>query len=1230
MRRRIVATAFVTIGIVLAGGLVAWAFFSTTSTASQIVHFEHAYPTQRASAAAASSTSITVTVLSGPSSPSPAASGYNVYAHGTTSPVLCAISGPTGGCTVNGLTASTNYSFDIYSTLSNWVSATSSTVSATTDAAPTITVNTLAASVYSTTTATLSGSVNPHGDTDAVGFCYGTSRTAVANCGSGTTSATASALSVGGTSTTAETANVNGLTAGTTYYYNLVAKSSGGTSYYGTPANFTTYAAPTVTTSTASHSTTTATVNGTVNTKSDTDSMYFCVSSTSSNVTTSSCGVSLTAASPASIDNTSQAETLSLTGLTAGTEYYYNLVAVSSGGTSYYGTPANFTTYAAPTVTTSTASHSTTTATVNGTVNTKSDTDSMYFCVSSTSSNVTTSSCGVSLTAASPASIDNTSQAETLSLTGLTAGTEYYYNLVAVSSGGTSYYGTPANFTTYAAPTIVTNAATSVSTTTATVNGTVNTNSDTDTVQYCYGTSTQVTTTSCTGTLDAANTSPLTSSTATSDGDGLTGLTAGTKYYYDLVVTSSGGTVYYGGTVDSFTTYAAPTIVTNAATSVSTTTATVNGTVNTNSDTDSMYFCYSTTSSNVTTSSCGGTLTAASPASIDSTSQAETLNLTGLTPNKEYYYNLVAKSSGGTSYYGTPANFTTYAAPTVTTSTASHSTTTATVNGTVNTKSDTDSMYFCVSSTSSNVTTSSCGVSLTAASPASIDNTSQAETLSLTGLTAGTEYYYNLVAVSSGGTSYYGTPANFTTYAAPTIVTNAATSVSTTTATVNGTVNTNSDTDTVQYCYGTSTQVTTTSCTGTLDAANTSPLTSSTATSDGDGLTGLTAGTKYYYDLVVTSSGGTVYYGGTVDSFTTYAAPTIVTNAATSVSTTTATVNGTVNTNSDTDTVQYCYGTSTQVTTTSCTGTLDAANTSPLTSSTATSDGDGLTGLTAGTKYYYDLVVTSSGGTVYYGGTVDSFTTYAAPTIVTNAATSVSTTTATVNGTVNTNSDTDSMYFCYSTTSSNVTTSSCGGTLTAASPASIDSTSQAETLNLTGLTPNKEYYYNLVAKSSGGTSYYGTPANFTTYNAMNFASAGTYGLSVPASSTATLISFTMDGAGGGSGEQGSSGGAGGAGGTATGTISVPSSASATTFTVVVGGGGAGGGSGFTAGGAGGTGGIGCAAVVRAEAVVRPPEAAGAVLPAFTSKAPQPTRSLRLAAAEAAVGMATPAPTPTAA
>ena len=138
-------------------------------------------------------------------------------------------------------------------------------------------------------------------------------------------------------------------------------------------------------------------------------------------------------------------------------------------------------------------------------------------------------------------------------------------------------------------------------------------------------------------------------------------------------------------------------------------------------------------------------------------------------------------------------------------------------------------------------------------------------------------------------------------------------------------------------------------------------------------------------------------------------------------------------------------------------------------------------------------MVTSSGGTVYYGATVQNFTLHGAPAIITSAATNVSTTTATLNGTVNAQGDTDTVSFCYSTTQSQVTSCGAGSTVVVASPSTASgSSSTSETATLSGLTAGTTYYFNLEAISSGGTDYFGTSTSFTT-NAAN--GAGTMSVS---------------------------------------------------------------------------------------------------------------------------------------
>jgi hypothetical protein len=103
-------------------------------------------------------------------------------------------------------------------------------------------VQTGSAQGASTTGVTLTGSVNPSGNTTSWYFQYGTS--------TGYSSKTAAKSAGSGSSPTGVSATIAKLTAGTTYHYRLVGASSSGT-VYGSDVTFTTVAALTLTVSTA-------------------------------------------------------------------------------------------------------------------------------------------------------------------------------------------------------------------------------------------------------------------------------------------------------------------------------------------------------------------------------------------------------------------------------------------------------------------------------------------------------------------------------------------------------------------------------------------------------------------------------------------------------------------------------------------------------------------------------------------------------------------------------------------------------------------------------------------------------------------------------------------------------------------------------------------------------------------------------------------------------------------
>jgi hypothetical protein len=190
------------------------------------------------------------------------------------------------------------------------------------------------------TTATLGGTVNPEGADTHVWFLYGTSSTL-----SGATQ-TASVDLGSGTTATAASASLTGLTAGylvTTGFDEVTGLGSLDVTQfidnYGAAAQ-----APVATTGTATAiTTTTATLAGTVNPEGADTKIWF-LYGTSSTLS----GATQTASQDIGSGTTATAVSASLTGLSAGTEYYFQVVAQNATGTTN-GAIANFTTTAVST-----------------------------------------------------------------------------------------------------------------------------------------------------------------------------------------------------------------------------------------------------------------------------------------------------------------------------------------------------------------------------------------------------------------------------------------------------------------------------------------------------------------------------------------------------------------------------------------------------------------------------------------------------------------------------------------------------------------------------------------------------------------------------------------------------------------------------------------------------------------------------------------------------------------
>jgi len=326
----------------------------------------------------------------------------------------------------------------------------------------------------------------------------------------------------------------------------------------------------------------------------------------------------------------------------------------------------------------------------------------------------------------------------------------------------------------------------------------------------------------------------------------------------------------------SSSTVPAPVVTTAAATSIVSTTATLNATVNPNGADTHVWFLYGTSST-----LSGATQTASVDIGSGATATAVTAPITGLSSSTNYYFQVVAQNSTGTSS-GAILSFTSAPpAPTAVTGSASSITASgATLNATVNPNgADTHAWFLWSSGLTSNNTLN--GPTQTTSVDIGSGSSAVASTAGLTGLAASTTYYFQVIAQSSSGTTdgiinSFTTPSTGTA-ASPSATTAAATSVTATTATLNASVNPNGIDTHAMFLWGTSSTLASPTLTSSQDVG-----TGSTASTITANLTGLTASTTYYFQVAANSSGGSS--SGTIQSFTTTPAPTFTVSGTTPAS----------------------------------------------------------------------------------------------------------------------------------------------------------------------------------------------------------------------------------------------------------------------------------------------------------------------------------------------------------
>lgn len=321
-----------------------------------------------------------------------------------------------------------------------------------------------------------------------------------------------------------------------------------------------------------------------------------------------------------------------------------------------------------------------------------------------------------------------------------TSGTDYRSIDVNVPTSCTS---SPCTITSggvvaYAAPTATTKAATNVAATTATIGGSFTNGGDpASTVKLTWGTASDLT-----GGTDVAM------GTAATDGEtstALSGLTPGTKYYFRISITNSISTA--NGEILNFTA-GAPTATTSTADQITAISARLRGSFTTGGgQSTSITFTWGTSAS----LSGGTTVTMGTTTTDSDTSTA----LSGLTPNTTYYYR-ISGVAGSVTANGSIVPFTTLGPSATTVAASSITQTGATLNGTIGTGGGVSTTPSFQHGTSATLSTGTTTTNLTAIS--SNGNV----TYALTGLTAGTTYYFR-VRATIGSVTDTGTILSFTT-----------------------------------------------------------------------------------------------------------------------------------------------------------------------------------------------------------------------------------------------------------------------------------------------------------------------------------------------------------------------------------------------------------------------------------------------------------------------------------
>ena len=788
--------------------------------------------------------------------------------------------------------------------------------------------------------------------------------------------------------------SVAGLATSTTYYYRVRATDASGTSGNSSTISATTLpATPSAPTANAASSITQTSFTANWSASGGATS-YFLDVATDAAFTSF-----VTGFNDLSVASTSS----SVTALTAGTTYYYRVRATNAGGTSASSNtiseitiPSNPTSSAASSVgqTTFTANWSSVTGAAG------------YFLDVSTSNTFASF-----VTGYQNLSVGNVTNY--VVNTGLSPATTYYYRVRSSNAGGTSGNSSVITVLTISG-TPVANAATSITQ----ISFVANWSAVTGAASYELDVATDAAFTSfVTGYngLSVASTSSL-----------VTGLSSGTVYYYRVNSVNATGSSPSSNTISQITIPANPTA--SAATSIAQTSFTANWSAVTGATgylldvaTDAAFTSFVSGYNNF---------------SVASTSSS----VTGLTGGTTYYYRVQSTNAGGTSGNSSTISLITIPAGPV----ASAATSVGQTLFTANWASSTGSTgYFIDVSTSNTFATF-----VTGYQNLPIGNVTSYVVNS--NISAATTYYYRIRASNTSGSSANSSAITVLTIAA-TPVANAATSITQ----ISFVANWSAVTGAASYELDVATDAAFTSfVTGYngLSVASTSSL-----------VTGLSSGTVYYYRVNSVNATGSSPSSNTISEITIPSNPTAT--AATGVSQTSFMANW----SAVAGVTSYFLDVATDAAFSSILGSYN--NLSLATTSSS------VTGLTAGTTYYYRVRAGNAGGVSGNSNSISIATISVAP--VAGTATSITQTSFVANWSAPTGATgylldvaTDAAFSSFVTGYNNL-------------PVAGTSSS------VTGLSEGATYYYRVRATNSGGTSSNSSTISVTTIPATPTATAAT-------------------------------------------------------------------------------------------------------------------------------------------